>query len=119
MDDGIRDVKTGIVSRSNIAQYGGYSLLRRLEGGRPARIVEDFIRRVPLREEQPPPVTIHYDPALAERVAARTIAEIEEQYAEFLESGDPLAFPANPNSVFCSPKFCPAHGTSWCMEGRP
>ena len=33
--------------------------------------------------------------------------------------GDPWAFQANPSSILCSPKYCPAFGTTFCHEGDP
>lgn len=117
-DTGIRDLKTGTVSRSNIAQYGGYSMLKRSEGSRAQHIIEDFVRRVPLDKEQPPPSPIDYDVALAERVAGNVIADIEERYERFRQSGDNMIFNANPNSVLCGDKFCTAYGTNWCEEWK-
>jgi hypothetical protein len=117
-DEGIRDLKTGTVSRSNIAQYGGYSMLRRSEGGKVAHIVEDYIQRVRLDEPQPMPLAIPYDVPLAERVAGRVIADIEDKYQKFLDTGDNMVFMANPSSVLCSEKFCAAYGTTWCLEWK-
>jgi hypothetical protein len=30
--------------------------------------------------------------------------------------GDPWAFAANPSSMLCSAKFCPAYGSDFCTE---
>jgi hypothetical protein len=117
-DTGIRDLKTGTTSRSNIAQYGGYSLLKRAEGGSVNHIIEDFVQRVPIDKEQPRPVPIDYDIALAERVAGNVIADIEDRYQRFRDSGDNMIFNANPNSVLCGDKFCAAYGTTWCEEWK-
>lgn len=117
-DEGIRDLKTGTVSRSNMAQYGGYSMLRRSEGGTVSRIIEDFVQRVPIDEAQPAPVEIAYDVSLAERVAAQVVSDIEEKYQRFLDTGDNMVFMANPSSVLCSEKFCCAYNTTFCEEWK-
>lgn len=117
-DDGIRDLKTGTTKRSNLAQYGGYAMLRRAEGGRVPHIKEDYVARVRLDKEQPPPEVIDYDPELSQRVAARIVESMEDDYDAFNASGDNMVFMANPNTVLCGDKFCPAWGTDWCEEGR-
>lgn len=117
-DDGIHDLKTGVVSRPNGAQYGAYSLLTRASGRDVARIIEDYVQRVDVDKEQPTPVALAYDVELSERVAANTIARVEALYEDFLASGDILTWPANPQSVLCGDRFCPAHSTNSCREHR-
>ena len=116
VDTGIRDTKTGVIHRVPLAQLGAYSLLTRSEGETVSTLVEDYIQRVPVGKEQPAPATFEYDVGLAERAAARVIAEIETCAANFERSGDPLEFMANPMSMLCSEKWCPAWGTGWCRE---
>lgn len=117
-DGGVRDLKTGTVSRSNIAQLGSYSLLRRSQGHDVARLFEDFVQRVDVDKPQPDPVTIEYDRELAERVAGSIIADIETKYERFIATGDNLAFMANPNTMLCGEKWCPAWGTTFCQEWK-
>lgn len=114
----IRDLKTGRVSRANGAQYGCYSLLHRSTGGHCTRLVEDYVRRVPVKKAQPPAVSIEYDVAVAERTAKAIIKRIIRDVAEFNESGEPDAFVANPQSMMCGDKYCPAHGTRFCQEWK-
>lgn len=116
--NGIRDVKTGTTSRSNHGQYGGYSMLRRSEGGHVDHVIEDFVQRVPIDKPQPPPVELEYDSDLCEQVASIIIHDVEEHYERFVETGDPLTFMANPNSVLCMERYCPAWGTKFCKEWR-
>lgn len=116
--EGLRDLKTGTTKRANHAQYGTYSILRRQEGGRVDYLSEDFIQRVRLDKEQPKPIEVAYDRDLCERIAALTIKDIEATYKSFKESGDAMAFSANPNSMLCMDRFCPAWGTDFCREGR-
>ena len=115
-DVGIRDLKTGVLSRSNVAQYGAYSLLARAAGEDVARIIEDYVQRVDIDKEQPAPVEIVYPVRLAERVAANVIADVETKYESFISTGDNLTFAANPASVLCSDKFCPCRHTTFCEE---
>lgn len=111
---GIRDLKTGTSARANHPQYGGYSMLRRSESGTVAHVKEDFLPRVRLDKEQPAPVEIDYDPDYCERIASNVINDVEEKYTQFVETGDPMVFTANPNSMLCMERFCPAWGTTLC-----
>lgn len=118
VDHGVDDLKTGTVQRSSIAQLGAYSLLRRSQGHKVRRVREVFVQRVDVDKEQPAPREIEYDLRIAERVAANIITDIELKYAAFIESGDNLVFMANPNTMLCGSKWCPAHGTTFCSEWR-
>ena len=118
VERGLRDVKTGVLQRYNLAQYGAYSLLERAAQGEVAFLVEDYIKRVDIDKEQPAPVEVQYPVALAERVAANVIADVEEKYARFIASGDNLVFRANAGSVLCGDRFCPAFSSTWCEEHR-
>lgn len=116
--DTLRDTKTGRVSRANGAQYGGYSLLLRAAGKRCARIIEDYIKRAPMRHPQPPAVMIEYDVAVAERSARAIIKRIISDVEAFDADGEPDVFLANPQSMMCGDKYCPAHGTRFCREWK-
>lgn len=117
-DGGVFDHKTGINRRSNMAQFGCYSLLRRANGHGVEHITENFIARVALDKEQPPPQLVYYDPDVAERVAAAIVQDIEDRYARFAVKQDNLIFMANPNSQLCSARWCPAFHTDYCPESR-
>lgn len=117
-DGGVRDLKTGVIKRMNIAQYGGYALLEEYDTGQCDHIIEDFVQRVKIEKEQPLPIEVHYDVALAKRVAANVISDMEHKYAQFEQTGDNMIFMANPASMLCGEKFCPAFNTTWCREGR-
>jgi hypothetical protein len=56
--------------------------------------------------------------AQCENVAMSLIRKLERDYKEFLETGDPNTFLANPASMLCSEKYCPAWGTGFCQFGR-
>lgn len=120
----IRDTKTGVKKRAHQAQLGAYRILARAHGHDVNETVEDFVPRVGVTKEQPPPITHVYDPEISERSAVaaifRLIASVEE-FERRLKDGDAPpedAFLANPQSALCSVKFCPAHGTKFCREWR-
>jgi len=115
--DGVHDLKTGKL-RPNHPQYGAYSLLLRTHGIETPRIVEDFVPRVSIQKPQPDPQEIIYDVAQCENVAMSLIRKLERDYKEFLETGDPNTFLANPASMLCSEKYCQAWGTNFCQFGR-
>lgn len=116
--DGVRDLKTGKMQRMNIAQYGCYSLLRRANGEPVANIFEDYVPRVALTKPQPDPVSTPYPVDLAEKIAKSIVIKMARDVTQFQESGNPLEFAANPMSMLCNPKFCPAHGTDFCPETK-
>lgn len=120
----VRDTKTGMRPRPYQAQLGTYLILARAHGHDMQETVEDFIQRVALSKEQPPPITYAYDGEIAERSAVaainRFVASIEEFERRLVEQDAPPedAFLANPMSALCSAKYCPAHGTKFCREWR-
>lgn len=130
----INDLNTGIRVSNKTAQLGGYSLLARTprpehpEGLKIERARIDYIPRVSLRKPQPAASGISRDVVLAETAAVNIIANIERGITTFrrgsddrrIQPGDPWAFSANPNSMLCSAKYCPAYGLkgphSFCNE---
>lgn len=123
----VRDLKTGVRSPSNPApQIGGYSLLSRTHGHDIERAVIDFVRRVPVTKMQPDPLSVAHQIEHAETAAANIMRSIARDLhvfqhgddARHIRPGDPWAFQANPSSVLCSAKWCPAFGTDFCHEGR-
>lgn len=123
----IRDLKTGAKQGNHNAQAGGYSLLARSDGIEIEQAAIDYIKRVPPSKPQPDPVVTKIPLALAEQVAANVLRHIAEDLRIFREGdrrlrllpGDPAAFLANPSSVLCSRRWCPAHSTGsngWCRE---
>lgn len=115
---GLRDLKTGNKPRANFSQYGSYSLLLRTNNIEVPTITEDFIQRVTISKPQPQPVEILYDVALCETTTMAIIGKIEKDYREFMQTGNPDAFMANPSSVLCSEKYCGAFNTKFCPFGK-
>jgi len=125
-DHVLRDIKDEIRSRPHINQLGGYALLLRSHGHRVDRIVIDHIKRQSeraMRTKPPYYAEMEYPVALCETsahdVVTRTVRSLAEYSQRELDK-DPrayLAFRANPSSVLCSEKYCPAWGTRWCQEG--
>lgn len=121
--DRVRDLKTG--KRSNHSpQLGSYCLLGRTHGHPVSGAAVDFIARVALSQPQPAAETRDYDLAAVENAAVHVLRHIEDDLSTFLdgdrkrriEPGDPWSFPANPNSMLCSDRWCPAHSTPFCVE---
>lgn len=110
----VDDLKTGAVRRPYQAQLGAYSLLARTHGYDIREVGTTWIKRVRAKADQPAPEVQSYDIAVAESVAAQTIESVVTDVEKFQKSGDPGAFRANPMSMMCSPRYCPAHGTSFC-----
>ena len=124
----IRDLKTS--SRpggSHAPQIGGYSLLARSHGLDIAEAAVDSIKRVSIGKPQPDPVSKPVAVAQAETAASNILRHIAGDLETFRNGdpvrrilpGDPWAFQANPSSILCSPKYCPAFGTEFCREGDP
>jgi len=112
------DLKTGKNQTANQAQYGCYSMLQRSHGQPITGIVEDFARRVPLGKPQPPITRTRYDLSACERQAEVILQRLARDITEFRRTGNREVWLANPNSVLCGEKYCPAHGTNWCPYGR-
>lgn len=112
------DTKTGKSRSANHAQYGIYTRLLRSHGFIVDVLRERYIPTVSLKREQPPVETIEYDIATCEQQAESVMRRIDRGVQEFNETGDCETWLANPSSYLCSPKSCPAHGTSFCSLGR-
>ena len=110
------DLKTGTRLRSYAAQLGSYSLLCKTHQRPWENARAYFLPRAPLSQDQPPPLVIDYDGDIARRTAEAVIDRMASDVEQFKKTGDPWSFPANPNSMLCSPQFCPAHGTLFCRE---
>ena len=123
----IIDLKTGKSPRANSAQYGGYAMLHHTHepDNRVERITEHHLPRVGANKDQPEPITIQYDVQASEWLARDLLDDIVRSVDEFKQrvtafSGKPPegAFRANPYSMLCSEKFCPAWGTDFCRVHR-
>lgn len=116
----VRDIKTGNRRRSNGAQYGAYALIFQAHGFNATGVIEDFIPRVRLRDEQPAPTSTQIDVHVAQAEAVAAMQDIQRSVAEFerrLTAGEPMpevALRANPASQLCSARFCRAWGTRFC-----
>jgi hypothetical protein len=124
----IRDLKTSARGSGNHnGQIGGYSLLARTHGLQIDEAIIDTIRRVSTPKPQSDPVSVRVAVTRAEQIAANTLYHIAESLRIFREGddrrrllpGDPAAFLANPSSMLCNPKYCPAHScgrNGFCHE---
>jgi hypothetical protein len=121
----IRDHKSGKLHRMHHGQIGSYSLLARTAHPElPIKeLCVDFIPRVTMKKSQPLPITDDYDQRVAENAAHSTLQQIMQTTIDFrrrLAGDEPPehAFLANPSSMLCSEKYCPAWGTSFCREHK-
>lgn len=110
----VRDLKTGALHRPYQAQLGAYSLLARSSGEQVNAAAIDWIARTPKTRPQPPVQTESYPLAACEAAAYATVQRIKQDVIRFRSTGDPWAFPANPMTMMCSARYCPAHGTRFC-----
>lgn len=124
----IRDTKTSVrPGGTHAPQIGAYSLLVRSNGLDIDEAAVDTIRRVTAGKAQPDPTSKPVRLAHAEAAASSIVKHILSDLRTFregdperrIEPGDPWAFAANPQSMLCSPKYCPAFGTAFCREGDP
>jgi hypothetical protein len=125
LPNGIADLKTGRRDGTHKPQLGAYSLLARSNGiATIEQAAVHFLARVTLKKPQPGPVTHQHDVAQVETAATNVLKHIDASVRTFREGdaerrilpGDPWAFAANPSSILCSPKYCPAHGSEFCRE---
>ena len=120
----VHDHKTGKRRGNNKPQVGAYALLAKSHGIPVEQAREHFVQRVALSKDQPPAATFEHNLAAAETAATNVLHRILADRESFssgdpergIRPGDPWAFLANPASMLCSPKFCPAWGTDFCHE---
>jgi hypothetical protein len=119
-DLALEDYKTGVRVPDPQQQLGGYVLDLRAHRRTVAKARMTWMRRVGKRTEQPPPMTVAYDPALAAKLARQTLGEIKEKLGRFRQGpqADPFVFRANTASVLCGAKYCPAYNTDFCPESK-
>lgn len=110
----IDDWKTGALPRSYHAQLGGYVLLAKARGLEVREVATTFVERTRLRAPQRPAERQTYDVGVVERTAWATVQRIKREVGEFLQTGAVDAIPANPMSMMCNRRYCPAFGTSFC-----
>ncbi len=120
----VRDLKTGTTQRANAIQYAMYFDLFSAHGYAPTGMVEDFLRRVSIKAEQPPPVATPIPLGPAREDAWTVVRAIKSSTAEFQRrvaegGGAPrAAFAANPASALCGAKWCTAWGTDFCRSHK-
>lgn len=113
MDYTCRDLKTGL-EKNYMAQVGAYSILSRSNAEPVEKVMLDYVSRA--KKGKPVnPFTVELDRKTCEKSAIIVINRLKSDYKRFLKSGNPVAFQANPCSMLCSDKFCPAYGTKLCQ----
>lgn len=112
------DLKTGKFERQNGPQYGAYAMLGESLGHEVSSFKEYYLKTVPIDKMAPPPKIQQYDVVMAKEQAKQMLDYIIDDYQAFLLDGNHKHFRANPASLLCSPKYCPAFGTSYCKEHK-
>jgi hypothetical protein len=125
----VRDLKSGSRASpgSHAPQIGAYALLARTHGLEIDEAAVDYVQRVAPTKPQPDPVSKPVAVAIAETAATNILRHIDGDLRTFrlgdperrILPGDPWSFQANPSSILCSEKYCPAFGTDFCREGDP
>jgi len=112
------DIKTGAVSRRHYHQVGGYGLLLLSKSYPVTTAHVDFMKRVSVKKIQPETEVVDYHLMTCMKAARYTISSIKQTMEGFLQDGDLEKIPANPASMLCSDKYCPACGTEICPYGN-
>lgn len=110
----VDDLKTGALARPYFQQVGGYVLLARANKRTVREAGITFIKRVRVGKPQPPAVRTTFDLDVATRSAWAVIEDVRRSVERFAEKGDPYELRANPMSLMCSERYCPAWGTEFC-----
>jgi len=117
-DNSIDDLKYGARMRPYFQQLGGYSLLKKtVDKTQPPVLRLYHLPRVSLKKSYPGASVHEYDVAECEQSAWWTLKHIISHVKKFQATGEPWCFPANPMSMMCSDKYCPAWGTEFCKMG--
>lgn len=114
----IHDHKTGNEFPSAHAQMGAYSILAKFNGETIHNVRINFVKRqgiTKLHEMVCRSVRLPVDEC--EKAAWSAIADHQRRFEEWVKTGDPWSFPANPMSMVCTKNYCPAFDTSFCRVG--
>ncbi|MFT4118733.1 MAG: PD-(D/E)XK nuclease family protein [Bradyrhizobium sp.] len=115
----LRDLKSGALARPYQAQLGAYSLLLKSNKVNVSEALIDWLPRAPKTQPQPGVETQQFSVSTCERAAHATIQFIKRDLSRFRSTGDPWSFAANPMSMVCTRRYCPAHGTKFCDMPLP
>ncbi|MBF0140076.1 MAG: PD-(D/E)XK nuclease family protein [Magnetococcales bacterium] len=111
------DAKTGVIQRPHQAQLGAYALLLEDHGHTIIAAKIAYIKRTAVGKPQDPVSWQSYAVMTCKRAAWSVIQDIQERMQKFYATSNPWQIPANPMSMMCAGKFCPAHGTDFCELG--
>lgn len=113
-NDEIDDWKFGRLSYYG-SQLGGYSILKKSKTEKSVKQVSIYhLPRTPINKVYPGTRRHVYDLASCEKAAYYTIQKIKSEVTRFIDTQNPWVFSANPMSMMCSAKYCPAYKTSFC-----
>lgn len=124
VDKTVRDLKTSVKATGAWGpQIGAYARLSRSHGQPIEHAAVDLIRRGNAKRD-PESITLKQSVRACEVASQRILEGILSARSRFVDGdpdrhlypGDPWAFTANPMSMTCGDKYCPAWGTSFCTE---
>jgi hypothetical protein len=116
-DETISDLKTGKLGCYH-GQLGEYSLLKKAHTGTSAgKLIIDHVPRFKLSKPYPGTQKIEYDVAQCEIIAHSVTQRIVSDVKRFQKTANPWCFMANPMSMMCSKRYCPAWGSNFCEFG--
>lgn len=113
----VEDHKCGANEPHPIVQMGLYIAILRAHGYdvKEARI--NWLRRCGISKPQPDVIFKLFEVAIAEREALKVVDAIKRGWQLFGETNEPEVFAANPGSMRCKARFCPAYDTGFCRIG--
>lgn len=119
VSDDIDDLKFGSKMRPYHGQLGAYATIKQAHDKRETKQLKIWhMPRVSTKKQYPGTQKIVLDNELCIKSALSTIKRIKSDVTRFQATGDAWEFPANPMSMMCSDKYCPAWGTNFCDFGR-
>jgi hypothetical protein len=111
----VLDLKTGRKGTTYAEQLGLYSLQLKKAGVKVKHLIVDHLPRTQKGKTQACN-QYNYPVHHCEVKAYYTVERIINDYNKFKETSNPQYFADNHQSVLCSPKYCHAWGTGWCLE---
>lgn len=111
----ILETKTGTSLKPYHARLGGLAnLLNSTKKWKPEKLVTIYLPRVKIDKPYPGTKSEPYDVDFSMNEAWYLIQQTMRDIDNFMTSGNPACFQANPNSNLCNPKYCRAYGTGFC-----
>ncbi len=109
------DTKSGKMLRPTHTQVGGYTnLLTANKRRKRENIIIAHLPRVRKEKVYPGTTLDSYPVDFCINESWYLVNQVLRDVKNFIKSGNPASFQANPQSTLCSKKYCRAHGTKFC-----